>query len=154
MRKRSEQRIIRKQVQKKLESFSLLLVESSSITSFSRYIRGALGMSLGQLSARLGVAPSTASELEKREEKGNITLNRLRDLADALECDVQYTFVPRKSIQEIVEDQAKKKSIKSMSMSDTHMSLEDQKVTTDFETRLEDLVDDYKYSKYLWDSDD
>ena len=111
-------------------------------------------MSLGQLSARLGVAPSTASELEKREEKGNITLKKLRDLADALECDVQYTFVPRKPIQEIVEDQAKKKSIESIGMSDIHMSLEDQQVTTDLKLRLEDLVDDYKYSKYLWDNND
>jgi iron-sulfur cluster repair protein YtfE (RIC family) len=41
-------------------------------------------------------------KLEKAEADGAITLNTLRRLADGLDCDVRYVFVPRTSLVEQV----------------------------------------------------
>jgi hypothetical protein len=38
-----------------------------------------------------------------------------------------------------------------MDETESHMSLEDQKVNLDKNERLKDLVDERIYSKYLWD---
>jgi hypothetical protein len=59
--------------------------------------------------------------------------------------------VPRKKIEDIIRDQAVKKTIQLMDETESHMSLEDQKVNLDKNERLKDLVDERIYSKYLWD---
>ncbi len=151
MEKIKKQKLMRKQISKKLRIFKDLLPETSGIRSWSAYLRQGLGISVTQLAARLGTTQSTVSGLEKREEIGNITLKKLRELADSMECDLLYAFVPRSSIEKIVEKQAKKKALESMKSSDSHMALENQKVDTDFEERLQDLIEEQKYSKYLWD---
>jgi hypothetical protein len=38
-----------------------------------------------------------------------------------------------------------------MAEAETHMGLEDQKVTLDKNERLHDLVEERMYSKFLWD---
>lgn len=43
-----------------------------------------------------------ARKLEQAEANGNITLNTLARLADGLDCEVHYMFVPRTSLVEQV----------------------------------------------------
>ena len=38
-----------------------------------------------------------------------------------------------------------------MELAETHMALEDQKVTVDSDERMQELIEDKMYSKYLWD---
>ena len=154
MKKMKEQKLIRRQVSKKLENLRDLLTTVRVIRSWSGYMRQALGMSVSQLAKRMGLSQSSVSGLEKREVEGRLTIKKLREMADAMECDLVYCFIPRKPLEGIVFDQSKKKALKSMELSDTHMSLEDQKVTLDFNERLEDLIEDKMYSKYLWDDNE
>lgn len=154
MQKAKEQKLIRRQVSKKLENLRSALLITKGIRAWSVYMRRALGMSVSQLAKRLGINQSAASGLEKREIEGRLTIRKLQEMANAMECDLVYHFVPRKSLEDIVFDQAKRKALKSMQLSDTHMSLEDQKVTLDFKERLEDLIEDKMYSKYLWDKNE
>jgi hypothetical protein len=72
-------------------------------------------------------------------------------MADAMECDLVYGFVPRKKIEDIIRDQAVKKTKGLMKETDSQMELEDQKVRISKEERLNDQVDERIYSKYLWD---
>lgn len=69
-------------------------------------IRTALGMTTRQLAARLGVSQSTLAALEKSEADDKITLQSLRKVADALDCDLQYTLVPRAPLKKRVEERA------------------------------------------------
>lgn len=154
MKKYKEQKIIRRQVSKKLNETGPFFFKLGSIPSWSAYIRLALGMSISQLAARLGKAQASVSELEKRERGGNITVNKLKEMADAMECEFRYCFVPRDSIMQIVSNQAKQKAMNSIAATDTHMALEDQLVQTDFEERFKILTDEMKYSKYLWDNNE
>lgn len=108
-------------------------------------------MSLTQLAVRLGITQASVSSSSKLEKDGRITVKKLREMANAMDCDLVYEFVPRKKIEDLIRDQAVKKTLELMKESDTHMALEDQKVTIDKNERLKDLVEERIYSKYLWD---
>ncbi|NUQ25991.1 MAG: mobile mystery protein A [Saprospiraceae bacterium] len=70
-------------------------------------IRTALGMSLKQLSKRLGITPQGTKDLERREREGAITLQRLRDAAAALDMQLVYGFVPKEeSLDKLIEKRA------------------------------------------------
>lgn len=61
-------------------------------------IRHALGMQTRQFAARLRISHQAASEIERSERQGSITLASLRKAADALDCDVVFALVPRQSL--------------------------------------------------------
>lgn len=69
---------------------------------WAKTVRLALGMSSKALGERMGVTAQGARKLEQAEENGTITLNTLERLAQGLDCDVYYTFVPRTSLLEQV----------------------------------------------------
>jgi predicted DNA-binding mobile mystery protein A len=91
-------------------------------------IRGALGMTKTQLAARLGVQPSTVVRFEQGEAAGTMTLETLRRVADALECDLQYALIPRRPLREIVSDQAAKVADRDLARVNRSMNLEAQGV--------------------------
>lgn len=151
MKTMKEQKLISKQVSRRLEDVRPLKGQTKGVSSWIDYVRMGLGMGVTQLAQRLGVAQSSVSGSIKLEKEGRITINKLREIADAMECDLVYGFVPRKKLEDIMHDQAVKKTTELMDHAETHMSLEDQKVTLDKSERLKELVEEKIYSKYLWD---
>jgi predicted DNA-binding mobile mystery protein A len=71
-----------------------------------RAIRGALGMRVRQFAKAAHVAPSTALAAETAESRGHITLATLTRYAEVLGCEVRYVLVPKKPLQEMVEQRA------------------------------------------------
>ncbi|MBI2522640.1 MAG: helix-turn-helix domain-containing protein [Bdellovibrio sp.] len=145
-----EQKLIRSQAGRKFESLKEFSEGVKGVTSWTKYVRLALGMSIGQLAGRLGLSPNTVSEAEAREIEGRLTINKLKEMANAMECDLIYAFVPRKQLKDLVYKQAKKKVLTNMQHAETHMELEGQKVSDQCE-RIEGLIEEKMYSKYLWD---
>lgn len=92
-------------------------------------IRTALGMTTRQLAARMGVTQSTLAELEKSEAADKITLHSLRRAADAMDCELQYVFVPRNSLKKRIENQAEDIARRRVSHVFHTMRLEDQAPT-------------------------
>lgn len=72
-----------------------------------RAIREGLGMTAAQLGRRMGVSRQGIADLEKREAAGAVTLGMLRRAADALNADVVYAIVPRATLREQRERQAR-----------------------------------------------
>lgn len=151
MKTATEQKLIRSQTSRKLEAIRPFKDQARGVSSWIDYVRGALGMSLSQLASRVGVAQSSLSGSIKLESEGRITINKLREIAEAMECDLVYGFVPKKKLEEIVEDQAVTKTLQLMKESDAHMALEDQLVKLSQSERMKDQVEERKYSRYLWD---
>ncbi len=151
MKTLKEQKLITKQVSRRLEEVRDLAGATRGITSWIDYVRMGLGMSLVQLARRVGVAQSSISASIKLEKEGRITVSKLREIAEAMDCEFIYEFVPKKKIEELMHDQAMKKTLKIMNEAETHMALEDQKVTIDKNQRLKELAEERLYSKYLWD---
>jgi predicted DNA-binding mobile mystery protein A len=71
-----------------------------------RAIREALGMSLNDLGARMGVSAQTVQSLEKSEQADRAQLATLRRAAAAMDCSLVYAFVPNSSLQQTVQTQA------------------------------------------------
>jgi len=91
-------------------------------------IRESLGMSASSLARKLGITPASINKLEKAEADEKITLASLRKLASALDCELHYTLVPRKSLEEILEDRAITVARERLRPISHSMSLEDQAV--------------------------
>jgi predicted DNA-binding mobile mystery protein A len=67
-------------------------------------------MSAAQLGRRLGVSQQEASDLERRERSGSISIATLSKVAEALNCDVKVVFVPKTSLEDSVRAQAEFKA--------------------------------------------
>lgn len=59
-------------------------------------------MSSKALGVRLGMTAQGVRNLEQGEANGTLSLNTLARLANGLDCDVHYIFVPRVSLLEQV----------------------------------------------------
>lgn len=93
---------------------------------WAKALRTALGMTLEDLSGRLGVTRSVVSRLETSEQKQTIQLDSLQRLADAMNCDLVYALVPREPLQAMVETQRDRVARELETRTRTHMRLEDQ----------------------------
>ena len=96
-----------------------------------RTIREALGMSARQLAGRLGVTRQALAFTEQRELDGKISLAALSRAAAALECDLVYALVPRTTLGDYVESEARKRANAEVNRIAHTMSLEDQASTDD-----------------------
>lgn len=96
-----------------------------------RSVRKALGMSGPQLAKRIGLSSSQISQMERLETQDRITLKQLRKLANSLDCDLVYGFVPRTDIDQIIETRAMKKARDLVYKTDAQMKLEKQQLSTD-----------------------
>lgn len=117
-------------------------------------IRDALGMSGQQLGKRLGVTRMRVAAMEQAEVTGATTLKTLRRAAEAMDCVLVYALVPRTSLKESLQKQARRKAEQDMARASRTMALEDQALTRDevgktVETAAAALLD--KMPRSLWD---
>lgn len=75
-------------------------------------------MSSKALGVRLGMTAQGVRNLEQGEANGTLSLNTLARLANGLDCDVQYMFVPRTSLVEQVIRQTH--DVSGIEISETH----------------------------------
>jgi predicted DNA-binding mobile mystery protein A len=126
---RSEDRVTaRRQLDKRLKLSNNMDAFVRPPRGWIKAIREALGMTTAQLGRRLGVTQSRVVAIEQAEIRSSITLKTLERAARALDCRLVYALVPRRSLEDAVEDRASglaKKRLKSTSHS---MSLEMQDV--------------------------
>lgn len=105
-------------------------------------IREALGMTTAQLAKRLGVVQSRAVAIEKAEITGSITLDSLERAAQALDCRLVYTLVPRQPLDKLVADRAEILARKRLETAGHSMKLEAQGVDeTDEIEQLRKMID-------------
>lgn len=118
-----------------------------------QFIREAFGMSTAQLARRLSISRQAMLRLEKNEIDGSISLASLERVANELQCNVMVTLIPRKSMEEIVTEQAKKIAQRLVKRGDLHMGLENQKNDKEFlEKQIESMTQELviKSPKILW----
>jgi predicted DNA-binding mobile mystery protein A len=75
-----------------------------------RGIREALGMSMAQLGRRMGLPRQGVLALEQREASGAVSLKTLREAAAALDAELVYAIVPRRSLARMLQKQARRKA--------------------------------------------
>ena len=89
-------------------------------------IRESLGMAATHLAARLGVATSTVTRLERSEADDTISLGTLRRAAEALGCELHYALVPKQSLADTLKNRAMTLARQQMASVSHTMALEAQ----------------------------
>lgn len=105
-----------------------------------RAIRDALGITTTQLAKRLGVAHPRIIAMEKDEILGSLKLSTLERVADALDCQLVYAFVPRQGLAAMVQAQAEKKAKVLLKNVEHSMLLEDQLCSNENDARQMEVL--------------
>lgn len=112
-------------------------------------VRRALGMTAKQLAERVGLSQPRIAKMELNEN--NLKISTMKKIAEGLDCDFVYGFIPKSSLQETIKRQAHKKAEAILSSVNTNMALEDQLV--DDPHILTDMADEMiaKNIRRIWD---
>ena len=119
-----------------------------------RAIRDALGMTTRQLARRTDVSQSTVTSWEQSESRETITLGKLREAAEALNCELVYVLVPRKPLEQQVQDRAAQIADAQLGRTHHTMRLEAQGLRAeDLERERNRLIDELLRAKpsQLWE---
>jgi predicted DNA-binding mobile mystery protein A len=116
-----------------------------------KYIREALGLTQKQLALRVGSTQQRIGKLEKNEVSP--TIDTLQKTADALNCELLVSFIPRKEIEQAVKDRAEAKADDIVSQSVANSAMESQKpservVALSKESLIVDLIENKR--TLLW----
>lgn len=116
--------------------------------------RTAIGMSLKQLGKKLGITAQGAKDMERREMDGSITLQKLREIAAALDMQLFYGLMPNEgSLERMVEKRAlqlaKEIILKTMQSTSSESNEINEKIITAIEKFAEKIK--LELQKQLWD---
>lgn len=152
---RNKQTILIEQLNNKLQAFS----ETKNITipekGWIQTIRISLNMKMVQLGKKLNITRQGVKSIEESEANGTITINSIKDVADALGFQLVYALVPKNgTINDLIETKAESLARKIVLRTHQNMKLEDQAIDEDkIEKSIIELADDLKreMKKSLWD---
>ena len=143
------------QLDRKFEKLAVLKDLEISPKAWINAIRTGLNMSLVQLAKRLKKTSVSVKEIEQREEDKGITLKKLTEEAEALNCHFVYAFIPKDgSLEKLIEKRAYKLAEEIVMRTSHPMKLEDQENS---EERIRRAIEDRagkikaEMPKYLWD---
>jgi len=143
------------EIQEKLIPFSVLKSEIKPDKGWVNAIRIAVKMSLRQLGERLHITPQAVRDLEKREQEGAITINKLKEVGRVLDLDLVYGFISRhNSLEDMIEERAREIAEEVVLRTRRTMKLENQKITEDdikkaIQQKTYEISS--KMPSYLWD---
>ena len=143
------------QLDRKLEKLAVLNDLEISPNGWINTIRTGLNMSLVQLAKRLKITSASVKEIEQREVDKGITLKKLMEAAEALDCRFVYGFIPKEvSLEKTIEKRAYETAKEIVLRTSHTMKLEDQENSTErINKAIKDRAEKIKYEspKYLWD---
>ena len=128
-----------------LKSAKNIVLQSSG---WIKTVREAIGMTVSQLAARLGVTQPRITKMESNED--NLKLSTMKKAAEAMNCEFVYYFKPRTTFQNLVDEQAQKKAVEVLKTVNVNMALENQEIAEDEAVKdfASDLIN--KKIKQIW----
>jgi len=152
---RNKKKLLIEQLDQKLAKFKdagMVLVPQKG---WINTIRTTLNMTRDQLGAKLKLTKGAIQKIEEREAAGQITINKLRDIGQALDMQFVYGFVPKDgTIDNLINSKAEKLAKEIVLRTNQNMKLEDQGIGNDkINISIKDLAIEIKREmrKSLWD---
>jgi predicted DNA-binding mobile mystery protein A len=142
-----------RQLDELLDQFRPLATLRPPRQGWIQAIRTALGMTTAQLARRIGIAQSSLSVAERNEARGAISLGTLQKAAEALDCELVYALVPRRTLQATLERRVRDVILKRVRRTAHTMALEDQAVSDPhLEAQVDEMVQEAmrKLPAKLW----
>lgn len=135
-----DRKLTRQQLDTKLGQLKKSGISKQEV-GWIKLIRESIGMSAKQLAKRVGIDQSRITRLENAETEGDLKLSSLKKIAEGLDMHLVYAFVPKTSLEDMVNAQAKKIAKKRMSKASHTMKLEDQELSAEDKAKsMNDLV--------------
>jgi len=120
------------------------------VKGWIRAIRETLGMTGEQLARKLRTNKQRISRIEQDETQGKLTLNTLRNVADALDCTFVYGLVPKQGLDQTIRQRAILLAQKRINRSRQMMGLGGQEIGEQDESYMvSDIMDEMP--KALWE---
>ncbi len=138
------------QVERRLKSLRLSFSSARVRPGWIHYMRRALGITLQKLAERAGVSKASVAQAERGEAKSKVTIETLKKMAAAMECEFVYAFVPKKPVKILIRNKALEKAKRILLKADMHMTLEDQRVVENLKMRIERLADTLIKKGDIW----
>ena len=152
---RTKKKLLIEQLDQKLNPFQkteLVLVPNKG---WINTIRTSLNMTMAQLGTKLNITRQGVKRIEDSEAKGTLSINSLKEVAQALELKFVYGFVPKDgSIDNLINSKAENLARKIVLRTNQNMKLEDQGISDDkINDSIIDLANEIKREmrKSLWD---
>lgn len=152
---RSKQKLLIEQLDQKLQPFlesrKVLVPERGWINT----IRTTLNMTMAQLGTKLNITRQGVKRIEESEANGGITLNSLKDVANAMDLKLVYALVPKNgTIDDLIQIKAEKLAQKIVTRTNQNMKLEDQGIGDEkIAKTINELAQEIKREmrRSLWD---
>ena len=143
---RNKNKLILDQLNRKLAPYKMLETSSVPDKGWVYTIRKSLNMTLEQLGKRANMTRQGVKKLEEREARGSISLNTLKEIGKALDMKLVYGFSSNyDSIDQMVDDKAKKLASKIVLRTHQNMQLENQGNSNEqIEKAIDDLEQEIK----------
>lgn len=152
---RNKKKLLIEQLDQKLAVFKnseMVLVPQKG---WINTIRTTLNMTMDQLGTKLRLTKGAIQKIEEREAIGQITINKLKDVGEALDMKFVYGFVPKDgTIENLINLKAEKLAQKIVLRTNQNMKLEDQGIRDKkINEAIKDLASEIKREmrKSLWD---
>ena len=153
----SEVKVARKQLQYYIDQNTLytkkLFQPRLTSEGWIKIMRQGLGMSGVQLARRMNVTRALVSNTEKAETEGGVTIKKMQEFAEAMDCEFVYCFTPKVNIETIIKGRATEKANAVLDRTNRHMALEDQSLNKEQKKdELDRMTDDFLKDKLsdLW----
>jgi predicted DNA-binding mobile mystery protein A len=150
-----KKKLIINQLDAKMKRLNTTSIGELPSTGWIKATRLALGMSQEQLGKKLQITRQSVQELEKREKEGTITLKTLKEVANVLDIQLVYGFIPNQgSLEALIEKKANELATRIVMRTSNTMKLEDQqnsdkRIQKAIKERTRMLINEMP--KILWD---
>ena len=152
---RNKKQLLIEQLDQKLENFKDSAMVQVPTKGWINTIRTTLNMTRDQLGSKLEMTKGAIQKIEEREALGQITINKLRDVGQALDMKLVYALVPKDgTIDDLIQIKAEKLAQKIVLRTNQNMKLEDQGIGDEkISKTIKELANEIKREmrKSLWD---
>ena len=152
---RNKRKLLVEQLDQKLQLFSESRRAIVPERGWINTIRTSLNMTMAQLGAKLNITRQGVKRIEESEASGSITLNSLKDVANAMDLNLVYALVPKNgNIDDLIQSKAEKLAQKIVLRTNQNMKLEDQGIGDEkLAKSIKELAVEIKHDmkKSLWD---
>jgi len=138
------------QLDRKLKAFSSSELPQSGWINIAR---NTLNITFSYIARKLNTSPQVIKKFEQNEVDGSITINTLKKVADAMDCNLVYAFVPKAgSFENLIDKRAEVVAELLISRASASMDLELQSVNDgDSQNQKTQMKNELKHNlKNLW----
>jgi len=152
---RNKKNLLITQLDQKLKPFVAAKKSLVPPKGWLHTIRTGMNMTMEQLGNKLGITKQGVKKIEESEAKGTISINTLKEVANALDMQLIYGFVPKNgTVKELIAQKAEKFATKIVMRTHKNMQLENQAITNDkINQAIADLKEELirELNRSIWD---